>query len=394
MKLSSVSSNTVWLWLSLFCFSGLLCMTFVEMYFLYPKNHPYFDNSGTLTDRQLSARSRSYLYKSLELISAADTYPNKQALQNLDIAYSLLNINYYVKNYPCTTPSLNKIDLLARQISNQTPPDIALFTRTIVPVLQCAEHIQTVQDNKRTETAVEMLEDINIQRSMLFWGAFLMLAATVVFWLMHLRHSKVITLNRKETHKWIRHAMQDSLTNIPNRRAFDADLASYVECYLRYGHSFSLLMCDIDYFKQYNDALGHIEGDKALKHVAQYIAKNLRDSDNLYRYGGEELAIIFPNTDCCQAQHMGLRILELLPKLQLPHPTSEFGFITMSIGCAAIHEIDGVDGNDLVKLADKRLYTAKQNGRYRLVYTDNESITDVRHAPSSFSTTKNGNTPA
>ena len=367
LKMASIP-KTVWLWLSLASFSILICITLVDMFFLYPHAHPYFEKSGTLADKQLSARARNYLYKSLEAVSTLpfDEPSRNKAQLNLDLAYSSLSIHFYIKQYPCTSPSLKKIDILAQQLNTQNLPNTNFFTHTLVSVLQCAEFIQSQQDAKRTDSALKMLEELSLQSKLLFWGTIILLTASLIFALMYMRHSKIISQNRQETHEWIRHAMQDSLTGIPNRRAFDKDLPRYADSYVKYGHSFSLLMCDIDYFKQYNDTLGHIEGDKALQLIAQTLSDNLKESDKLYRYGGEEIAIIIPNTSDDEAHQIGLSLISRFHDLKLPHPTSEFGFITISIGCANSNEITG-DGYNLVQLADKRLYSAKQNGRNRLI---------------------------
>lgn len=363
--------KAVWLWFGLFLFCMLLCIAVAEIVFFYPQAQRYFDNSKSLTAQPLSTRSRGYLHRSLELASTLpfDYSYYAQIRQNLDIAYGVLNIELFIQQYPCTTLSLKKIDSLAQQLDSKTPPDIALFTHTLLPVLQCTDHIHTGQEHKRAALAIEMLEDLSLQRTLLFWGTLLMFTIAISSGVLHLKHSKIITHNRHETRKWVRHAMRDSLTGVLNRRAFDTDLAQYVKRYIHNGESFSLLMCDLDYFKQYNDTLGHVEGDKALKHIAKTLDQALRDNDKLYRYGGEEMAIILDNTNNFQARQIGLRILKLIREQQLPHPTSEFGSITTSIGCATFsEEVKSAEG--LIKKADSHLYAAKQSGRNCLIDND------------------------
>ena len=360
--------KAAWLWLGLFFFCMLLCIAVAEILFFYPQAQRYFDNSKSLTAQPLSTRSRGYLHKSLELASTLpfDYSYYEQIRQNLDIAYGVLNIELFIQQYPCTTLSLKKIDSLAQQLDSKTPPDIALFTHTLLPVLQCTDRIHSGQEHKRAALAIEMLEDLSLQRTLLFWGTLLTLIVAIGSWILHLKHSKIITHNRHETRKWVRNALQDSLTGTLNRRAFDADLAQYIERHIQSGHSFSLLMCDLDYFKQYNDTLGHVAGDNALKHIAKTLEQALRDNDRLYRYGGEEMAIIIDDIDNFQAQQIGLRILELVREQQLPHPTSEFGSVTISIGCATIGK-EIKSGEGLIRKADSHLYTAKQSGRNRII---------------------------
>jgi diguanylate cyclase (GGDEF)-like protein len=365
-----IKPQNSWFWFVIFNTIIVTIMVLIDILFLYPKNQPYFDNSGTITERSLVARSRDYLYKNLEHVSTVPLTSTSisEAEQFLDLSYALFNIAPYLRRYNCTSESLNNIDILTQQLHAQ-PFNLHQYIQTTLPVIECAELIQNDQDRMRTEYAINMFDNINLQRKLLFLGGLLILGIGIIFKLFYSKHNKLLTTNRNETHKWIHNAMQDALMDVPNRRAFNNDLPQYIKKYTEKGTPFSLLMCDIDYFKQYNDNLGHVAGDKALQQIAFIIKQALRDNDKLYRYGGEELIIILDDIPSKQASTIGMRVLELILENKLPHPTSEFGCITISIGCTTISESLKND-QELIEEADNCLYLAKQNGRNCLISSD------------------------
>lgn len=362
------SPKSGWLWLSLSCFGLLVCLISIEVGLFYPQFQRYFDNTGSLTAQPLASRSRHYLLNSIELLArSTDTAASHDNIrQNMDLAYALLDINLYVKRYPCTAPSLEQIDRLERQFHQNPSIDFQQFTSMLLPVLKCTDLIDDGQNSMRSTLATEMAANHLFHRRVLLWGTLLMIAAGFVFWALHMKQCRIISRNKSETNKWIQHAMRDALTGALNRRAFDIDFADYLERYHEQGNVFSILMCDIDYFKQYNDTLGHIEGDRALQYVTQALATVLREDDKLYRYGGEEIVIILDNTDKTQAKNIGLRALEQIRKLRLPHPTAQLEYLTVSIGAATTSERENTT-EKLIALADKRLYAAKQDGRNCLI---------------------------
>ena len=162
----------------------------------------------------------------------------------------------------------------------------------------------------------------------------------------------------------------DELTKIPNRRAFVEYFDSVWHSHFREKNQFALMMVDIDYFKRFNDANGHIEGDKALRKVASHLQQMLqrRTIDFVARIGGEEFVILLPNTSIEGAKHIADHLLTSIEKLQISHPDSPISrYITVSIG------INIVDPNlsnteETIKNADIALYQAKHDGRnqYRL----------------------------
>jgi diguanylate cyclase (GGDEF)-like protein/PAS domain S-box-containing protein len=160
----------------------------------------------------------------------------------------------------------------------------------------------------------------------------------------------------------------DALTQVANRRYFDHALAQEWQRAQRDRSPLTLLLCDIDFFKQYNDTHGHPAGDVCLVAVAQALASCLkRSSDCLARYGGEEFAIILPNTDRRGAQALVSRLQRAIAALELPPAAHvEAPRMTLSFGVAIALPDRPLTPQDLVEWADQALYRAKQTGRNRL----------------------------
>ena len=157
----------------------------------------------------------------------------------------------------------------------------------------------------------------------------------------------------------------DGLTGIHNRRAFDRDLSALVREAVAGTGSFGLIMIDLDQFKLFNDSHGHQEGDEALVRVSTRVAEVIRREDRVYRYGGEELAVLCPDTDLTATTATAERIVRQVSTLEVPFPESVHGVVTVSAGAAAWTGELSTPG-EIVKSADTRLYAAKQAGRNRV----------------------------
>ncbi len=166
-----------------------------------------------------------------------------------------------------------------------------------------------------------------------------------------------------------RMAMVDGLTQVANRRFFDETLQREWRRMAREQQPFSLLICDIDFFKKYNDTYGHQEGDECLRQVAKALEESaMRPGDRVARYGGEEFGLILPGVNLDGAMVVANRILEAVRKLHIEHRTSTISpHVSISVG-AACH-VPGQEGSaeDLLVLADQALYQAKEQGRNRAV---------------------------
>jgi diguanylate cyclase len=166
-------------------------------------------------------------------------------------------------------------------------------------------------------------------------------------------------------------ARTDALTLLVNRRAFDDELNRRCAEAARQGHVFSMIMADIDNFKEFNDTHGHLTGDEVLRAAAKMLRRKMREMDLVARYGGEEFAIILPGTVLGDAEKAALRACEGVEKSSFNHEGKEL-HVTVSLGVAEIREKE--DGVNLVARADKALYAAKQDGRNCVYAHDGENL--------------------
>lgn len=168
------------------------------------------------------------------------------------------------------------------------------------------------------------------------------------------------------------YSFKDGLTGVANRRMFDKVMEESWNDALRRRQPLSMLLLDIDYFKQYNDLHGHLAGDECLRRVGRILQSAARrSSDFVARFGGEEFVVVMPETDRSAAIKVAERCRTLLLKEQIAHGASGVGqLVTVSIGLGTI--TPGRDDNltDFLKRVDERLYQAKNGGRNRMVIND------------------------
>lgn len=177
----------------------------------------------------------------------------------------------------------------------------------------------------------------------------------------------------------------DELTQIANRRAFELHLESQVQLLRRQSIGFTLLLADIDYFKQYNDTLGHVKGDEALKAVATLLEQHFKRAEDMCaRFGGEEFIMLYSDIPFAALERKLLEILDSLQTLALPHPSSDVAdHLTVSFGVCQVLPIPTasyntdsfITGKQITEMADKALYQAKKNGRnqyYKVTITANQ----------------------
>jgi diguanylate cyclase (GGDEF)-like protein/PAS domain S-box-containing protein len=165
----------------------------------------------------------------------------------------------------------------------------------------------------------------------------------------------------------------DDLTKIYNRRYFNIQIDKEWRRMLRSREPLALIILDIDYFKSYNDSLGHQIGDQCLIKIASCLQDSSRRAgDVVARYGGEEFVLLLPATDLDGAKTVGENIQRCISNLNIPHPNSQTSKkITVSLGIAAMIPLRGCSYERLIRFADQALYTAKQNGRNKFcVYQD------------------------
>lgn len=161
-------------------------------------------------------------------------------------------------------------------------------------------------------------------------------------------------------------AITDALTNLYNSRQFFRQIKLEIERNERYQHHLSLLILDIDFFKNYNDTWGHLKGDKVLMAIGRIINACMRSMDTAYRYGGEEFAVLLPETDIKKACVVGHRIKTHISR-EIFEPTPGVRqSITISIGVSELRP--GEDFSSFIHRTDQALYLSKRNGRDRLTY--------------------------
>lgn len=169
-------------------------------------------------------------------------------------------------------------------------------------------------------------------------------------------------------HELERLAAVDGLTQVYNRRRFDEVFLAEWSRLLRDEKPLSLIMCDVDNFKAYNDTYGHQAGDLCLEQIAQAISKTAkRPADCVARYGGEEFVVVLPNTDLAGATHVAEAMRLAVHKLNLTHATSSVSNrVTLSLGVASQIPNDDLAPSLLIEAADRAVYAAKESGRDRI----------------------------
>jgi diguanylate cyclase (GGDEF)-like protein len=164
-------------------------------------------------------------------------------------------------------------------------------------------------------------------------------------------------------------ATTDELTKLDNRRSF----SEYMNLIWKQNHRLNLpvtvLMIDADYFKKYNDSLGHLEGDKVLIAIAQCIKKHIkRETDFVARFGGEEFVCLLPFIEKDEALEFAKTLVQSVEGMKIPHPMSLHSkYVTISVGMASTMPNDNNSHAELLDKADKALYSAKELGRNRIV---------------------------
>lgn len=157
-------------------------------------------------------------------------------------------------------------------------------------------------------------------------------------------------------------ATTDGLTELFNHRYFQEQMTQNIETSKRYGKNFSLIMIDIDFFKKFNDTYGHQSGDAVLRQVASILKKNVRSSDIVCRYGGEEMSIILTNTGYDEAIITAKKICNAVSENPLKIVNGNTVNVTISLGVSTYPQ-NGETTQDMIKFADDCLYAAKENGR-------------------------------
>ncbi|WP_404377567.1 diguanylate cyclase domain-containing protein [Vreelandella aquamarina] len=338
-------------------FVGLMVLIVYEARWVYPEIQAYFSQTGSLTGQQLATRAREYIQRAQEeLLVASPSMELSEVRHSLDLAYGLFDVAIYHQTYACTAPSLALLDELTALIDNQqiTPFDAAhaLF----IPI-ECLTHIEMDQLDRRGAVINQFSESTRWYNQVLTYASLLIFALGLLFGAMHERQLRRAERATAEKFAWMARAMRDPLTGIGNRSALHQDVAAHN------GRSMGLILVDIDFFKQYNDTLGHPEGDRLLRQLANLLEDALGPEATLYRLGGDEFAALLPCSSdqalsqFCEALQIGLE------EAQCPHPAHpDNKNVTLSIG-AVRFVAEATPFAAAYEAADKALYQVKTAGR-------------------------------
>jgi diguanylate cyclase (GGDEF)-like protein len=176
---------------------------------------------------------------------------------------------------------------------------------------------------------------------------------------------------QKANHELERLSKTDGLTHAANRRFFDEWLGKMWEIHAADQAPLGLIICDVDFFKLYNDTYGHQQGDECLKAVVAAIRNDVHHHDDLVaRYGGEEFAVVVPRAAGKGIVSLAEKMRDHIEALRIVHERSSIGaYVTVSFGAATVVPRPGADPSELIKAADAALYEAKAQGRNRVVWT-------------------------
>lgn len=168
-----------------------------------------------------------------------------------------------------------------------------------------------------------------------------------------------------ETRAAWRMAMVDPVTGLHNRHQLDLSLPAAIDAARESGRPLALLMIDLDALKPFNDRWGHAAGDRVLRTVAEALQSGVRATDTIARYGGDEIAVVMPETDASTARAVAARLVRLVAQTRIGRVADGLMGITVSIGMATLND-DDIDKDALLMRADSALYDAKRNGRNRV----------------------------
>ncbi|WP_319575052.1 diguanylate cyclase [uncultured Desulfobacter sp.] len=288
--------------------------------------------------------------------------------QNIEILMELFRGSYKI------AAARNAQRALKLAISD-SPPDIIL-SDILMPDMDGYEFCAKIKEDQRTKhipiifiTAVSEIMDEN--------RGFALGAVDYITKPFHPPMVKArvkLHLNLKRKQELLeKYAFIDALTEIPNRRRFNEVIEKEWRRASRSGYPISLLFIDVDYFKEYNDTYGHGKGDECLRRIASAMARTLRRAgDFIGRYGGEEFAVVLPDTKSDKAVAMAKNLQKAVDDIAIFHGASSVAsHVTISIGIATVRPDDkdiSLTPKNLIDAADKKMYEAKSRGRHQIAY--------------------------
>ncbi|WP_234346818.1 GGDEF domain-containing protein [Halomonas sp. G11] len=346
-----------WLSLSLMSFMALMVLIIYEARWVFPEIQTYFSQSDNLTGQQLATRSRHYLQDAqARLLDMPGPEERAAAITDIELAYGLFDVDVYHQQYDCTSPSLSVLDetVTALESNNVLP---VILARELLDPIACLTRIEMGQLDRRGEAINTFSERTRWHNQVLIYSSLLIFAFGLLFWWLHDRQLRRTEKATQETLRWMQRAMRDPLTGIGNRSALHQDVMQQEQ------QSLGLVLVDIDFFKQYNDTMGHPAGDALLRHLVLLIADALPEEATLYRLGGDEFAALLP---CEDVDALGRYCQQLHQQVQqsafshAAHPDKKQ--VTLSIGATCFIPSQ-VGFQRAYEAADNALYQVKTAGR-------------------------------
>lgn len=345
-----------WLSLSLTSFMALMMVITYESRWVYPEIQVYFSQTGNLTGQQLATRARKYVQRAQEeLLVVSSPADISEVRHLLELAYGLFDVDMY-HQHACTGPSLALVDELSELIERQQIAPFDAAHALFIPV-ECLTNIEMSQLDRRGEVINTFAESTRRHSQVLTYSSMLIFMLGLLFWGMHERQLRRAERATEQTLAWMKRAMRDPLTGVGNRSALHQEVVA------RANESLGLILVDIDFFKQYNDALGHPEGDQLLRRLATLLQEQLGQDAKLYRLGGDEFAALIscPNNQalyrCCEQLSIGLR------RSGFKHPAHpDNKNVTLSVGAVRFVAVETAFAY-AYEVADKALYRVKTAGR-------------------------------
>lgn len=283
-----------------------------------------------------------------------DTFPMPIGLIGRDGRYIVVNTAY------AAIHELEPAQLIGNRVENFVPGALAQLRQDLA-VLDAGLRVADREVTWKERVFHELIQPVKHSS-----GQVMALTSTLIDITSRKQAERALEKNHR---RWQFHASHDHLTGLPNRRHIDEAIDQQLRRSAQDATPLSVLMIDVDMFKDYNDHVGHLQGDQCLRAIAKQLRQVMRrSSDVMGRYGGEEFMAVLPGTGAAHALRIALNALQEVRNLQLKHPTSPYGCVTLSIGVATFDDFTrkasvAQQRSELLGQADRALYTAKAQGR-------------------------------